>query len=88
MESQMNFRLEIALERDPLQAFDDAYEQAIGTLAFVLLDISTDALCQWPIGGGICKWMLAQIDWQAIATQIIDETWNHHGLVTEHDWLN
>ncbi len=88
MTSHIIFRSELALERDPLQAFDDAYEQATGTLAFVLMAIFTDVLCQWPIGVGTRKWILAQIDWQGIATRIIDETWNHHGLVTEHDWIS
>jgi hypothetical protein len=84
MIKHINFRLEIALERDPLQVFDFdcAYEQATGTLAFVLMAILTDTLCQWPIGDGTRKWMLAQIDWQAIATRILDEHWSNYGLTT------
>ena len=75
---------ELAIERGSLQSFncdfDYAYAQASGTLAMVLQAISTDAFCQWPIGGGTCKWMLAQIDWQAVAKRVIIEHWFNFDL--------
>jgi hypothetical protein len=66
---------ELAYRRDSREQFEQSYEQAMFTLAFMLKCISTDALVQRPVVGAAWRWMIARIDWQAIATrQMLDAT--------------
>ena len=45
-------------------------------LASALNSIAINAFRHWPIVGDTCRRMLACVDWQAIATRLMDDAWS------------
>jgi len=60
-----------AAERETREQFERSYEQEMHTLAFILKCVSTDAFGQGPVVGTAWRYLIARIDWQAIATRLM-----------------